>query len=145
MEAVLLNTELPSMGSCDQIISKMLNNIFLLIPWRLFLRIHFFSAQIFILWLFRCQAFLANYKTRLSPSSFSTPLIQCVAFFFKPQLLFPRCLTYPYHQNSFPDVTNSIINQAGGIYELVLFKWLWYIRTQRFNGNLNLFSKTWHN
>lgn len=52
--------------------------------------------------------------------------------------------THSYHKDCFPDVTHSIVNEARGVNELVLFEWLWGAGAKSLDGDLNLLCKAWH-
>lgn len=53
-------------------------------------------------------------------------------------------LTYPYHEDSFPDVPDTIVDQTGCIDEFILLKGLWWVCTQRLDCYFHLFGKTRH-
>lgn len=52
--------------------------------------------------------------------------------------------THSYHKDCFPDVTYSIVNEARGVNELILFEWLRWAGAKSLDGDLNLLGKARH-
>lgn len=52
--------------------------------------------------------------------------------------------THSYHEDCFPDVTHSIVDEARGVDELVLLEWLRGAGAKSLDGDLNLLCKAWH-
>ena len=52
--------------------------------------------------------------------------------------------TYPDHEDSFPDVTDAVVDEARGVDELILLERLRGIGAQSLDGNLHLLSKPGH-
>lgn len=52
--------------------------------------------------------------------------------------------THSYHEDCFPDVTHTIVDEARGVDELVLLEWLRGAGTKSLDGDLNLLCKARH-
>lgn len=52
--------------------------------------------------------------------------------------------TYANHEDSFADVTNTIIYQTGGINKLILIHRLRWVSAQGLDSRFNLFCEAWH-
>lgn len=52
--------------------------------------------------------------------------------------------THSYHEDCFPDVTHTVIDEARGVDELVLLEWLRGAGAKSLDGDLNLLCKARH-
>lgn len=77
-------------------------------------------------------------------------LAECLNHFGVFQRVFAFCSfsrrwrTYPYHENSFPDVADAVVDQTGCINELILLKGLRGVCAQCLDSYLHLFGKAGH-